>query len=163
MLSLQDSLQSSTYKGSTKVTHASRRKSASLEIQGQEVLSLQDALRCSTHLSIRCHHHKILRPTRNFLLHKWRVSEETRLVISRFLCEIFYKRVYEQKWYQKGLLIALLEESWKEYLQTSMQADSALMHCHEHNASGTPKIKMTARKGRWAISPDSGAPHPLHS
>ncbi len=38
-----------------------------MEIQGQEVLSLQDALCCSTHLSIRWHHRKILRPMRNFL------------------------------------------------------------------------------------------------
>jgi hypothetical protein len=27
----------------------------------------------------------------------------------------FYKEIYEQKWYRKGLLIALLEESHKEY------------------------------------------------
>jgi hypothetical protein len=33
------------------VTHASVRSSASVEFQGQEVLSLQDALRCSTHTS----------------------------------------------------------------------------------------------------------------
>ncbi len=73
----------------------------------------------------------------------------------------FGQEVYEKKWYQKGLLIALLEESCEEYLQASLQADSALKHRHEQNNSGTPKIKMTARKGRWAISPDSRAPHPL--
>ncbi len=28
--------------------------------------------------------------------------------------------------------------------------------------SGTLKIKMAARKGRWAISPDSRVSHPLH-
>jgi hypothetical protein len=33
---------------------------------------------------------------------------------------LFYKEVYEQKWYQEGLLIAL-EESHKEYLQVSLQ------------------------------------------
>jgi hypothetical protein len=38
-----------------------------MEIQGQEVLSLRDALRCSTHPSFRWHHRKILRPTRDFL------------------------------------------------------------------------------------------------
>ncbi len=70
-----------------------------MEIQGQEVLSLWDALCRSTHLSIRWHHHKILRPTRDFqqthlqepeffLVHKWQVSEETRLVKSRLLREI---------------------------------------------------------------------------
>ncbi len=43
----------------------------------------------------------------------------------------FYKEVYEQKWYWKGLLIGLLEESHKEYLQVSLQADSALTRHHE--------------------------------
>ncbi len=42
-----------------------------------------------------------------------------------------YKEVYEWKWYQKGLLIALLEESHEEYLQVSLQAYSALARCHE--------------------------------
>jgi hypothetical protein len=38
-----------------------------METQGQEVLCLQDALRRSTHLSIRWRHRKILCPTRDFL------------------------------------------------------------------------------------------------
>jgi hypothetical protein len=66
----------------------------------------------------------------------------------------FYKEVYEQKWYRKGLLIALLEDSREEYLQVSLQADSALMRHHEQNSSETPKIKMTTREGCWGISPD---------
>jgi hypothetical protein len=49
-------------------------------------------------------------------------------------------------WYQKGLLLALLEESREEYLQVSLQADFTLTHPHEQKASGTLKIKMTARK-----------------
>ncbi len=52
MLSLRDSLWSSTHEGSTRVTHASKRNSASVEIQGKEVLSLQDTLRHSTHLTL---------------------------------------------------------------------------------------------------------------
>ncbi len=62
------------------------------------MLSLQDTLCCSTNLSIRWRHSKIHCPTRNFLqmhllepiflVHKWQVSEETRLVISRLICEI---------------------------------------------------------------------------
>jgi hypothetical protein len=63
------------------------------------MLSLRDALHCSTHLSIRWSHRKNLCPTRDFpqmhlqepelcLVHKWRVSEETRLVILRLLREI---------------------------------------------------------------------------
>ncbi len=86
VLSLWDSLPSSTHKGSTRVIHASGRNSASMEFQGQEVLSLQNALSCSTHPSIRWRHCKILRPTRDFLqthlqepdfflVHKWRVSK----------------------------------------------------------------------------------------
>jgi hypothetical protein len=59
----------------------------------------------------------------------------------------FYKEIYKQKWYRKGLLIALLEESHEEYLQASLQADSALTRCHEKRASGTLKNKKTARKG----------------
>ncbi len=65
----------------------------------------------------------------------------------------FYKEVYKQKWYQKGLHIALLEESREEYLQASLQADSPLMRRNEQNNSGTSKIKMTTRKGCWAIRP----------
>jgi hypothetical protein len=46
---------------------------------------------------------------------------------------IFYKEVYEQKWYRKGLLIAL-EEFHDEYLQVSHQGYSALTPGHhEHN------------------------------
>ncbi len=43
----------------------------------------------------------------------------------------FDEEVYKQKWCQKGLLVALLEESQEEYLQVSLQADSALMRHHE--------------------------------
>jgi hypothetical protein len=39
---------------------------------------------------------------------------------------IFYEEIYEQKWYQKGLLITL-EEFRNEYLQVSHQGFSALM------------------------------------
>ncbi len=67
------------------------------------MLSLWDALRCSTHLSIRWRHRKIVRPTRDFLqthlqepefflVHKWCVSDKTRLVISRLLSEIPTRR-----------------------------------------------------------------------
>ncbi len=44
---------------------------------------------------------------------------------------ILYKEVYKQKWYRKGLIIALFEESHKEYLQVSLQAYSALTRHHE--------------------------------
>ncbi len=74
-----------------------------MEFQGQEVLSLRDALRRSTHLNIRWRHCKILRPTRNFvqthlqdpiffLVHEWRISKESCLVILRLLREISTRR-----------------------------------------------------------------------
>ncbi len=44
----------------------------------------------------------------------------------------FYKEIYEQKWYQKGLLIAL-EEVRNKYLQASCQGFSALTWRHEHD------------------------------
>ncbi len=91
------------HEGSTRVTHAYRRNSSSVETQGQEELSLRDALCRSTHLNIRWHHRKILRPTRNFLqmhlqepelflVHEWCVSEETCLVILRFLRRFSMRR-----------------------------------------------------------------------
>ncbi len=69
-----------------------------MEIQRQEVLSLRDALCCSTHPSIRWRHCKILRPTRDFLQMHLQEQDffgsqvthfkETRLVILRLLREI---------------------------------------------------------------------------
>jgi hypothetical protein len=71
----------------------------------------------------------------------------------------FYQEVYEKKLYQKGLLIALLEESHEEYyIQVSLQADSALTCCHEKKGSGTLKNKKTAKKGTLS---NQRASHPL--
>jgi hypothetical protein len=47
----------------------------------------------------------------------------------------------------------LLEESREEYLQASLQADSALTRHHEQNASGTLKIKITWEKGTFSNQP----------
>jgi hypothetical protein len=44
---------------------------------------------------------------------------------------LFYKDIYEQKWVQKGLDIAL-EKSHKEYFQASLQGYFTLTWCHEH-------------------------------
>jgi hypothetical protein len=92
------------------------------------VLSLWDALRCSTHQSIRWRHRKILRPTHDFL--QTHLQEPEYFFGSRVMrfvrdpsCHIktptwnFYKEIYKQKWYQNGLLIALPEESREEYLK----------------------------------------------
>ncbi len=70
-----------------------------------------------------------------------------------------YQEVNKQKWYQKGLLIALLEELRKEYLQVSLQADSALMRRHEI----TPQEPWRLR---WLQERDverSAPTHPRHT
>jgi hypothetical protein len=49
---------------------------------------------------------------------------------------IFYEEVYKQKWYQKGILIAL-EEFHNKYLQVSLQGYSTPSWCHEHEPQET--------------------------
>ncbi len=67
---------------------------------------------------------------------------------------IFYKEVYKQKWYRKGLLI-VLEEFRDEYLQVSHQEFSAQTWRHEHNPQEPLRSRWSGKKGCWAISPDS--------
>ncbi len=126
MLSLQDSLWGSTHGGTTRVTQATLRNSASVEIQGKEVLSLRNTLRCSTHPSIRWRHRKVLRATSYRRTYKSQNSFFGSQVM-RFVRDLsrhietptwnFYKEIYKQRWYQNGLLIAFLEESREEYLK----------------------------------------------
>ncbi len=114
-----------------------------MEFQGQEVLSLQDALCHSTRESISDVIEKTIRPTRNYL--RAHLQEPIIFLGSRVTCFcedpscniktpmcIFNEEVYKQKWYQKGLPI-LLEEFRDEYLQVSHQGYSALTWHHEHN------------------------------
>jgi hypothetical protein len=112
----------------TRVTHASLRNSASVEFQGKGVLSLWDAQRCSTHPSIRWHHREILCPMRNFLQTH---LQEPELFFGSWVTHFvrdpsrhietptwnFYEEIYEWRWYQNGLRIALPEESREEYLK----------------------------------------------
>ncbi len=92
------------------------------------MLSLQDALRRSTHPSIRWRDCKILCPTRDFLqTHLQEPEYFFGSRVTRFArdpsCHIktptwnFYKEIYKQRWTQNGLLIALPEESCEEYLK----------------------------------------------
>ncbi len=129
---------------STRVTHASRRNSPSVEIQEQEVLSLWDALRCSTHLSIRWRHCKILRPTCNFLqmhlqepecflVHKWCVSEETHLVILRLLHEIPTRRSTSKSGTKKDYLSCYLRSPGKSTFKCLCKQTPlwlVIMSCH---------------------------------
>ncbi len=128
------------------------------------MLSLWDTLRRSTNLSNRWRHCKILRPTCKFLqthlqepdffFGSW-VTCFWRITSRQFETPTwnFYKEIYKRKWYWKGLLIPLLEESREEYLQASLQADSALTLHHKKRASGTLKNKKTARKGMLSDQP----------
>jgi hypothetical protein len=96
-----------------------------MEIQGQEVLSLRDTLCCSTRLNIGCYHKTqnstpyaqlpIDAPTRArfSLVHKWQVSEETHLVISRLLWEISTRRSTSKSGTGKDYLLCYLRSPAK--------------------------------------------------
>ncbi len=60
-----------------------------MEIQGQEVLSLQDTLHRRTHPSIRWCHCKILRPTRDFLRTHLQKPESFWFTSDAFLEQLF--------------------------------------------------------------------------
>ncbi len=72
---------------------------------------------------------------------------------------ILFKEFYKQKWYRKGLIIVLLEESYKEYLQVSLQGYSALMHCHEQ----TPQEAQRTRWPRGRNAEQSALTHARHT
>ncbi len=95
-----------------------------MEIQGQEVLSLQDALCCSTRESIRWHYCKTyalransFRRTYNnlkfSLVHEWQVSQETSLVISRLLRKISTRRSTSKSDTRKDCLLHYLRSPTK--------------------------------------------------
>ena len=144
---------------------------ASMEFQGQEVLSLWDTLRCSTRESIRWHHCKnyawhvntfgsTYKNQRFFLVHEWRVSVETCLIIWRLLRAFSTRRSTSKSGTRKDYLLLLRSSTTSTFkcLIKILCSDVASWA----QPSGTLKIKMTARKVRWVISPDSRASHPLH-
>ncbi len=138
-----------------------------MEIQGQEVLSLQVALRHSTHLSIGWHHHEILRPKRDFLqmqlqepecflVHKWLVSWETRLVISRFLREISTRRSMSKSGTKKDYL--------SHYLRSPVKST------FKHLCKQTPlwcvvmsKMPQKPWRSRWPQERDVEQSAPTHA
>jgi hypothetical protein len=102
-----------------------------------------------------------LSPTRNFL---WMHLQEPEFFLgSQVMCfwgdlschiktptSIFYKEVYNQKWYQKGLLIAL-KESHEEYLQVSHKGYSALTWHHEYKPQEIPSSRWPQEKdAKWS-------------
>ncbi len=71
---------------------------------------------------------------------------------------IFYKEVYVQKWYRKGLLIAF-EEFPNKYLQVSHQGFSPIMWCHEHD----PQEPWRSRWPQERDAEQSAQTHACHT
>ncbi len=74
----------------------------------------------------------------------------------------FYKEVYKQKGVPERTTYHV---TWGVPQRVPSSVSSSRLGSDASSwakASGTLKIKMTARKGRWAISPNSRASHPLH-
>ncbi len=74
----------------------------------------------------------------------------------------FYKKIYEQRWYWKQTTYHI---SWgvpQRVPQASLQADSTLTCHHEKEPQEPRRTRWLQEKGRWAISPDSHMSHPLH-
>ncbi len=63
--------------------------------------------------------------------------------------------IYKQKWYRKGLLIAL-EEVCNKYLQAPCQGFSALMWRHEHDP-------QEPQRSRWPQERDAEGSAPTHT
>ncbi len=78
-----------------------------MEIQGQEVLSLQEALHYSTHQNIRLCHHKILHPMHNFL----QTHLQEPVFLGGFTSDAFLKRPVLSYW-----------DSYEKFLQGDLQA-----------------------------------------
>ncbi len=116
----------------------------------------------------------ILRPTRDFLqmhlqepeilfsVHEWRILEETCLNILRLLCEFLWGDLQAKV----VLETDYLWHFWRSPArvpQASLQADSALTCCQEQKPQDSRRTRWPQEKGRWIISPNSRASHPVHS
>ncbi len=95
-----------------------------------------------------------------FLVHEWCISEETFLVISRLLRQIFTRGSMSKSGTVKDYLSRLRSSAKSTFKWPSANRLSSDTSSWA-KASGTLKIKMTTRKGHWAISPKSHASHPL--
>jgi hypothetical protein len=95
------------------------------------------------------------------LVHKWCVSVENRLIISRLLHAFSTRRSMSKSGTRKDYLSRLRSSTTSTFkcLIKILCSDVASWA----QPSGTLKIKMAARKGRIAISPNSRASHPLCS
>ncbi len=97
-----------------------------------------------------------------FLVHEWPVLEEIRLVLSRLQCEFLWGDLQAKVVPETDYLSRFLR-SQARVPQASLQADSTLTRCQEQKPQDPRRTRWPQEKGRWAISPDSCASHPLHS
>ncbi len=152
--------------------------SASVEFQGQEVLSLWDALRRSTRESIWWHHRKsyalqansFRRTYKNqkcFLVHKWQVCQETHLVILRLLSKISTRRSTSKSGTGKDYLLHLRRSAtstfkhlvkdsplWRGVMSTTLRNPKDQDGCKKEMLSDRPQlshITPTAFLGSWVI------------
>ncbi len=164
----------------TRVTLASRGNSACVEFQGQEVLSLQDALRHSTQESIRWHHCKnyalpatsfgcTYKNQKLFLVHKWCVSEETCLVISRLLRPFSMKRSTSKSGTRKDYLLRLRSPTestfkclfkgtllWRGAISTNLRKPEVQDDHEKRMLSNQPqltRVTPTSLLGSWVLQP----------
>ncbi len=151
-----------------------------MELQGQEVLSLQDTLGCSICESIRWRHceTKALRANffrRNyknqkyFLIHKWWVSQETHLVILRLLSEISTRRSTSKSGTGKDYLLrlrssvmstfkCLIKDSllWCDVMSTTLNNPKDQDGHKKGTLSNQPWltcVTATALLGSWVLQP----------
>jgi hypothetical protein len=162
------------------MTLASRGTSASVEFQGQEVLSLWDALCPSTRESIMWRHCKnytlwansFERTYKNqkiFLVHEWCISEETSLVISRLLCANSTRRSMSKSGTRKDYLLrlrssatntfkCLIKDSplWRGIISTNLKKPEVQYDHKKGMLSNQPqlmRVTPTALLGSWVLKP----------
>jgi hypothetical protein len=75
----------------------------------------------------------------------------------------FYKEIYERRWYRKRTTYCVSGGVTRRVPQVSLQANSTLTRHHEQKPQEPWRTRWPQEMGRWAISPDSRASHPLHS
>ncbi len=144
------------------MTFVSRGTSASAEFQGQEVLSLWDALPCSTRESIRWRHREnyakrattfrcTYKNQNFFLVHKWRASVETRLIILRLLRAFSTKSSTSKSGIGKDYLLCLRGSATNTF--KCLIKDSPLWHGVMSTTLSNPKDQDDCEKRTLSDQP----------
>ncbi len=172
VLSLRDSLQSSTYKGTTRVTHATLRNSASVKSKEMKcclyktpyvtapIQVLGDVIANSTPYAWL----PTDASTRAIISFSWFTSDrfcKSSILSYQDSYMKFYKEIYKQRWYQKRTTYHVSWGVLQRVLQVSLQADYALTPHQEQKPQEPRRTRWPQEKGRWVISPYSCASHPL--